>query len=175
MSRRPFLGTIAFVLFGGPLLAVVAGPWLLTGFHIGRPLFGWEPVRWIGAALIILGSSLFLSLLPRFVRQGRGTPSPAAETEHLVVTGAYRFVRNPMYVAVLGILLGEGLLLGSAAVLVFAAAMAVAFALFVRLYEEPRLGQRFGDDYERFRREVPRWIPRLRPHRSQPSPSGGRR
>jgi protein-S-isoprenylcysteine O-methyltransferase Ste14 len=83
----------------------------------------------------------------------------------LVVTGLYRHVRNPMYLAVLAIVIGQALLLGSAGTLVYAAGLALGFHLFVVLYEEPTLRARFGDQYAAYCRQVPRWRPRLRPAR----------
>ncbi|HYU58073.1 MAG TPA: isoprenylcysteine carboxylmethyltransferase family protein [Actinomycetota bacterium] len=159
--RHPLAATVVFLLFGGPAIVVAVVPWLLSGFRVRPPFLGWEPWRWIGVALIALGSGLVLDALARFVRQGRGTPSPVGQTEHLVVSGAYRFVRNPMYVAVIAILVGEALLLGSAAVLAWAAAVTALFAVWVRVYEEPRLRRLFGAEYEAFCRRVPRWFPRL--------------
>ena len=91
---------------------------------------------------------------------GVGTPSPVAPTESLVVGGLYRYVRNPMYLAVGATILGQALVLGRVVLLPYAAAFALAVALFVRRYEEPTLRRRFGSDYERYTRAVPRWWPR---------------
>ena len=105
-------------------------------------------------------------LLPaflRFVVEGLGTPAPVAPTERLVVGGAYRHVRNPMYVAVGALIVGQGLLLGQAILLLYAVIFAATVAAFVQGYEEPTLARRFGEQYEAYRREVPRWRPRLRP------------
>ena len=99
----------------------------------------------------------------RFVRDGLGTPAPVAPTERLVVTGAYRHVRNPMYLAVLAAIVGQGLLLGQPRLLGYAGVVALAVVSFVRLYEEPTLERQFGAEYEAYRRAVPGWWPRLRP------------
>jgi protein-S-isoprenylcysteine O-methyltransferase Ste14 len=99
----------------------------------------------------------------RFAVDGRGTPAPAAPTEHLVVTGVYRHVRNPMYLAVTGAILGQALLLGQLSLVVYAAAFLTVTAAFVRWYEEPALARQFPDEYPVYRREVPGWRPRLRP------------
>src|ERR687889_217390 len=81
----------------------------------------------------------------------------------LVVGGLYRYVRNPMYVAVLAAIVGQALLLGQLGLLLYAAALWLISAAFVRWYEEPTLRRRFGADYEAYRRAVPAWWPRLRP------------
>jgi protein-S-isoprenylcysteine O-methyltransferase Ste14 len=101
----------------------------------------------------------------RFVVEGLGTPAPVAPTEQLVVGGIYRFVRNPMYLAVVAAVVGQALLLGRVVLLAYAVVLGVVFAAFVRLYEEPTLRRQFGDDYSRYRRAVPAWRPRLRPWR----------
>jgi protein-S-isoprenylcysteine O-methyltransferase Ste14 len=99
----------------------------------------------------------------RFVVEGFGTPAPVAAPERLVIGGVYRYVRNPMYVAVLAAIVGQALLLGQLGLLLYAVAAWVVVAAFVRFYEEPTLTRRFGADYEAYRRAVPAWWPRLRP------------
>jgi protein-S-isoprenylcysteine O-methyltransferase Ste14 len=101
----------------------------------------------------------------RFAWRGLGTSAPIAPTRRLIVTGLYRHVRNPMYVAVFVLIAGQALLFGSMPLLVYAAAVWAAFHLFVLFYEEPTLRRQFPDDYERFLDAVPRWLPRLRPWR----------
>jgi protein-S-isoprenylcysteine O-methyltransferase Ste14 len=106
-------------------------------------------------------------LLDAFVRFARadGTPAPPAPTAHLVVVGPYRYVRNPMYLAVLTIILGQALLFWSLGTLIYAGIVLVMVASFVRAYEEPTLEEEYGEEYREFRRNVPAWIPRLRPWR----------
>jgi protein-S-isoprenylcysteine O-methyltransferase Ste14 len=99
----------------------------------------------------------------RFFVEGFGTPAPVAAPERLVVGGVYRYVRNPMYVAVLAAIVGQALLLGRLELLLYAGAAWLVVAAFVRWYEEPTLARRFGADYEAYRRAVPAWWPRLRP------------
>ena len=161
-TRKAALGTILFVLFVGPGPVIGLVPLLLSGWRLRPPLLGWEPFRWVGAALVLLGLPLLADALIRFIRR-RGTPAPIAPPEQLVVAGAYRHVRNPMYVAVVAMILGQALLLGSRPVLVYAAGAFLAFHLFVVLYEEPDLRRRFGDGYLAYTCRVGRWIPRLRP------------
>jgi protein-S-isoprenylcysteine O-methyltransferase Ste14 len=142
---------------------VVAGvvPFVLTRWRAGdSPL----TVRVAGAALIAASLPLLVSSFARFVRDGRGTPAPIAPTEHLVVTGAYRHVRNPMYVAVAGAIVGQGLLLGRPLVLVYGGLALATMAAFVRLYEEPTLSARYGAEYDAYRAAVPAWWPRRTPY-----------
>jgi protein-S-isoprenylcysteine O-methyltransferase Ste14 len=96
----------------------------------------------------------------RFVVEGVGTPAPVAPTEHLVVGGLYRYVRNPMYVAVAAIIVGQALVLGRPALLLYGAAFVAVTGAFARWYEEPVLQGRFGAEYEAYRRAVPGWWPR---------------
>jgi protein-S-isoprenylcysteine O-methyltransferase Ste14 len=101
----------------------------------------------------------------RFVREGHGTPVPVAPPRRLVVGGAFRFVRNPSYVAAVAAVVGQGFLLASPGVLAYGGLLALAFHLFVVGYEEPTLRRTFGADYEAYCRSVPRWLPRPRSHR----------
>ena len=162
--RRALLGTIAFTLIvPGALIVLI--PYLLTGWQLRPPLVGIEATRTFGVALIVLAAPLFFRFLSGFVREGHGTPAPIAPPEHLVVGGPFRWIRNPGYVAVVSLVVGQALLFGSGAVLAYAAFLAVAFHLFVVFYEEPTLRRQFGTEYESYCREVPRWIPRPRPSR----------
>ena len=102
-----------------------------------------------------------------FALKGLGTLAPVAPTRHLVVSGLYRHVRNPMYVGVVSAILGQALWFGSAALLEYAAALWAGFFLFVLLYEEPALKRQFGAEYEAYRRNVPRWLPRIKPWRGE--------
>ena len=108
---------------------------------------------------------MLLESFARFALHGEGTPAPVAPTRRLVVTGLYRFVRNPMYLAVLALILGQALLLGSWELATYGAVVALGFQLFVLGYEEPTLRRTYGAEYEAFTRAVPRWIPRFRPWR----------
>jgi protein-S-isoprenylcysteine O-methyltransferase Ste14 len=141
---------------------LVAGvlPFLITRWRLSDPFLGTDVTRWVGAALMVPALGLLIDAFVRFVREGRGTPAPVAAPRHLVVRGPYRWVRNPMYVAVLAIIVGEALILGSAALLTYAALVTLAFHTFVVLYEEPTLRERFGLEYEAYAASVPRWIPR---------------
>jgi protein-S-isoprenylcysteine O-methyltransferase Ste14 len=145
---------------------VVAGlaPWLLTDHYRLAPstVPGFVPAGWV---LVAGACALLLHSFARFALEGLGTPAPVAPTERLVVGGIYRHVRNPMYVAVLSIILGQALLFSSWAVVAYAAVAATAMVSFVKLYEEPTLARRYGAEYEAYRRAVPGWLPRLTPWR----------
>jgi len=158
----PIVGSVIF-LFVAP--GVVAGliPYWISGWRLEPPLGGIEPVRWVGVVLLLLGAVLLAETFARFALVGRGTPAPVYPTETLVVTGSYRFVRNPMYVAVVSLILGQALLFGNLAVLAYGAVIWLTVHLFVISYEEPTLAREFGAQYERYRANVRRWIPRLTP------------
>ena len=162
--RRPTAAVGSAVFFlAAP--GVVAGliPWLLTRWQAREPLPYWAPMRVLGGILLVAGLIALIRAFVRFVMEGIGTPAPIAAPERLVVGGVYRYVRNPMYVAVLAAIVGQGLLLGRLGLLLYAAATWLVVAAFVRWYEEPTLTRRFGEDYETYRRAVPAWWPRLRP------------
>ena len=149
---------------------VVAGlvPWWLTRWRTGA---GYPvPVRITGAVVIAAGAAALLSAFTQFALEGHGTPAPPAPTGQLVVRGLYRFVRNPMYLAVLAVITGQALLLGRPVLLGYAAAVAAASITFVYGYEQPTLARRYGAQYEAYRRAVPGWWPRLPPARKTPRP-----
>jgi protein-S-isoprenylcysteine O-methyltransferase Ste14 len=113
--------------------------------------------------LLVAGGAVLVHSFARFVVEGRGTPAPVAPTDRLVVGGLYRWVRNPMYVAVTATILGQALLLGQVVLLGYSVLFWAVVATFVRVYEEPTLSEQFGKEYEEYRRAVPAWLPRLRP------------
>jgi len=146
----------------------VAGlvPWWLTGWRAGA---GYpEPVRITGAVLAAAGAVTLLTAFSQFAIVGRGTPAPLAPTEQLVVRGLYRYVRNPMYLAVLAVITGQALLLSRPVLLGYAAVVAAAFIAFVHGYEQPTLARRYGAQYQAYQRAVPGWWPRLPPARPGP-------
>ena len=152
---------IFFLLAPGVVVGLI--PWLLTRWQVREPLPYWAPVRVVGGVLLVAGLIALVQAFVRFVVEGFGTPAPIAAPERLVIGGVYRYVRNPMYVAVLAAIVGEALLLGRLSLLIYAAVAWLIVAAFVRFYEEPTLSRRFGADYEAYRRAVPAWWPRLRP------------
>lgn len=157
----PTIGTVLFVLCV-PGSVVVAVPYYLSRWTLQPPFFGVAATRWIGLTLIVCALPIFFDFVVRFVAEGRGTPAPIAPTQHLVVQGTFGYVRNPGYIAVVALILGQALVFGSVSVLLYTLAVALAFHFFVLLYEEPTLRRQFGPEYEAYCRKVPRWRPRLR-------------
>ena len=159
--RSAALGSALFFALA-PGMVVGLGPWWLTRWTAAPAPWA---VRAVGVTLVLASLPLLVSSFVRFARDGLGTPAPVAPTERLVVSGAYRHVRNPMYLAVLGAIVGQALLLGQPLLLSYAAVVAVLVVSFVKLYEEPALLRQFGDQYDAYRRAVPGWWPRLSPWR----------
>jgi protein-S-isoprenylcysteine O-methyltransferase Ste14 len=157
--RRAAVGSLVFLVLVPGIVAGVV-PWWLTGWRAREPLPYWGLARAVGFVLVVAGAVVLLQAFRRFVVEGAGTPAPVAPTESLVVGGLYRYVRNPMYLAVGATIVGQALTLGRLVLVAYAAAFAVAVAAFVHRYEEPTLRRRFGSDYERYMRAVPRWWPR---------------
>jgi protein-S-isoprenylcysteine O-methyltransferase Ste14 len=167
-SLSAILGSALFFLVAPVLIAGVV-PWWVSHWSMQEPLFGLSFTRMLGVFLILIGIPVLLESFARFALQGRGTPAPIAPTRHLVVTGSYTRVRNPIYLAVVSIILGQGLLLGSVALLAYGAILALGFHIFVLAYEEPTLRTTFGDEFEEYCARVPRWVPRLRPWQAHAS------
>jgi len=156
------LGSAAFLVIAP---GIVAGylPWLICRWQVRPSLLGVYWFRVIGVILILVTLPVLLDSFARFAIHGLGTPAPFFPTRHLVVSGLFRYVRNPMYVAVSSLIVGQGLLFGSVGVLAYGIAVWLGFTLFVLVYEEPTLRKTFGAEYEEFCANVPRWIPRLKP------------
>jgi protein-S-isoprenylcysteine O-methyltransferase Ste14 len=145
---------------------VVAGlvPWLISGWQLPGPISLFSMVRMVaGGVLLVLAVVVLVRAFVRFVVEGRGTPAPIGPTEKLVVGGDYRFVRNPMYLAVVAAILAQAMIFFSVALLLYAIAVWAVMAAFVHWYEEPVLLERYGDEYQRYRRAVRAWLPRLHP------------
>ncbi|GAA1270254.1 methyltransferase family protein [Arthrobacter pascens] len=161
--RRAAVGTAIFAL--GP--ATVAGvvPWLVTRWKVQTPVPGGAPAQLAGTLLVGAGAAVIANSFVHFAVEAVGTPAPFAPPKHLVVGGLYRFVRNPMYVAIGAAVTGQGLLLGQPKLLVATALGALPVSAFVKFYEEPALARKFGADYQVYRENVPRWLPRFSPWR----------
>lgn len=159
---RAALGAAAFFVVAPGSVAGLA-PYLISGWRVAHRLP--EPARLAGAAMLAVGLASVVESFVRFVVRGLGTPAPVAPPRRLVVSGQYRHVRNPMYVALVAVVLGQALWLGSAALAAYAAALLLIFHLRVVTYEEPRLTEQFGAEFAAYRRGVPRWIPRTTPWR----------
>jgi protein-S-isoprenylcysteine O-methyltransferase Ste14 len=158
--RAAIASAIHFVLAPGVVVGLV--PWLLTGWEPRASSAYLWPIRVVGAILVVAGVGVLVREFVRFAVEGRGSPAPPVPTERLVVSGFYRYVRNPMYVAVVSAVLGQALLLWRPVLLVYAAVLAAVTWSFVRLYEEPTLSRQFGSAYDEYRAAVPAWCPRLR-------------
>jgi protein-S-isoprenylcysteine O-methyltransferase Ste14 len=156
---------VFFALAPGTVAGLL--PWLLTHWRLGAPLAHWLPARLLGVAILLAGATFLVNAFARFVIEGLGTPSPTAPPAHLVVGGLYRYVRNPMYLAVISTVLGQALLLWRPVLITYAFILAAAMVAFVLGYEQPALTDKFGDDYIAYRRAVPGWWPRLTPWRPE--------
>jgi protein-S-isoprenylcysteine O-methyltransferase Ste14 len=163
MRRIHAIAGSAIFLVIAPGIVVVYIPWLICRWHVEAPLAGIFSFRVLGGLLIAAGLTVLLDSFARFAFRGLGTPAPIFPTRHLIVSGLYRYVRNPMYLAVESLILGQGLVFGNVRVLEYGIAVWTAFYLFVLVYEEPTLRNTFGSEYEDFCTNVSRWIPRMRP------------
>ncbi|MGW4211282.1 methyltransferase family protein [Lentzea sp. NPDC004789] len=160
--RKAAIGSAAFfVLAPGGVAGLV--PWLLTRWRLGEPLPFWSPLRVLGAVVLLAALAVLISAFARFALEGLGTPAPVAPPDRLVVGGLYRYVRNPMYLAVLSLIIGQALLLGQPVLFAYAAVVSAAFTAMVHWHEEPALHRQFGDQYDTYRAAVPGWWPRRRP------------
>jgi protein-S-isoprenylcysteine O-methyltransferase Ste14 len=162
MPRSTALLVSLLFLIVAPGTVAGLAPWWINGwrFHEAAPA-----LQALGLASIAGGLFLLVECFGRFALEGRGTPAPLAPPNRLIVTGPYRRVRNPMYVAVVALILGQAALFGDVRLLAYAAAVWLGFHLFVLIYEEPTLRRAFPKDYAAFTAAVPRWRPRLRPWR----------
>jgi protein-S-isoprenylcysteine O-methyltransferase Ste14 len=115
----------------------------------------------LGWPILLLGVFVLLWCVRDFYKIGKGTLAPWDPPRKLVVVGLYRFVRNPMYVGVLGTVAGWSLIAGSPVLGGYTVVLAIAFHLRVIFYEEPALARQFGDDWTRYRATVHRWVPNL--------------
>lgn len=153
---RAASGGAGFLLFGGPTIVAGLVPWLLTRWDADEQL---AALKALGVLLLAAGGALVLETTTRFALQGRGTPAPWAPPERFVERGSYRFVRSPMYLGVLLLIVGQALLLGREILFLWAGGAWLMFTAILVFYEEPQLRRRFGDDYEDYTRRVRRWLP----------------
>ena len=159
------LGSALFFVVAPAMLAGVI-PWWITHWEFRPPFLAAEATRLAGVAFIIAGVPGVLDSFARFPLQGLGTPAPIAPPRNLVVSGLYRYVRNPIYVAVVAVIFGQALLFGDWHLLWYGALLWLFFHVWVVMIEEPTLKHTFGTEYEIFRTNVPRWLPRLTPWRA---------
>jgi protein-S-isoprenylcysteine O-methyltransferase Ste14 len=168
---RSFKATMATILVPGSFC------FLLPYFIIKASLPSLSPLpivaQILAGLLVLCGLGMVVWVSIAFVRKGQGTPIPLEPPKHLVIQGLFRYVRNPMYVGALLILLVEALLFRSAWLLLYAAGLWCALHLFLVIIEEPQLQKRFGSDFLHYMQTVPRWIPRVRRGKSRTQPPKG--
>jgi len=160
--RRAAVVTVVF-FFAAPGVTAGLVPWWITGWD--RPSGSFGVLDVVGVSLAVAGLAMVLDCFVRFVREGIGTPAPLAPTEFLVQGGLYRHVRNPMYVGVASVILGQALVLRSLPLVGWWLVFLAAVVGFAKGYQEPALRERFGASYDRYRDAVPGWWPRLTPWR----------
>ena len=160
------LGSALFFVIAPLMLAGFIPRWV-TQWEFRPAFFGLDLTRIFGGILIIVGAPGIVDSFTRFALEGLGTPAPIAPPQTLVVSGLYRYVRNPIYIAVVAVILGQALLFGDQRLLWYGALLWLFFHVVVVMYEEPTLEETFGTAYESFRSHVPRWIPRLTPWRAE--------
>ena len=166
MSKAVAVLGSALVFVIAPLMVAAVVPWWITQWEFRPAFFGVNLTRIVGGILIIAGVPGLVDSFACFALEGLGTPAIIAPTQKLVVTGLYRYVRNPMYIAVVTVIFGQALLFGDVRLFWYGILFWLACHVFVVLYEEPTLKQTFGTEYESFRANVPRWIPRVTPWRA---------
>ncbi len=163
--RTRFSAAVGSIVFFFVAPMTVAGwiPYAISGWRMGPPLLDLAIIRPCGAILLASGVAGLIDSFARFALQGRGTPAPIAPTQCLIVSGLYRYARNPMYISLISAIAGQALLLGDLDLLRYAAVVWLIVHTAVLVYEEPALRSQFGRSYELYREQVPRWLPRLRP------------
>src|ERR1700676_4886522 len=156
-ALAPILKTLLFTILVPGSVLVLIPFWILGGFPwpTGSPRTG------LGIVTMVLGASIYFRCAWEFAVRGLGTPAPIAPPKFLVTTALHRYVRNPMYIGVFLVLLGEAGPFRAPLLLAYAAFFCVPVELFVVYYEEPTLRRQFGESYEHYRSSVPRWIPKF--------------
>jgi protein-S-isoprenylcysteine O-methyltransferase Ste14 len=158
--------TALFTIFVPGTVAVLVPYYLLSTRTDARPL-NLGDWGYFGLLLLIVGALVYLRCAWDFAIGGRGTPAPVDPPKELVVRGLYRYVRNPMYIGVALVVLGEAFFFGGRILFEYVGIMLLFFHAFVLLYEEPTLKRKFGESYDRYCRSVPRWIPGLRAYEEE--------
>jgi protein-S-isoprenylcysteine O-methyltransferase Ste14 len=154
----PLLKTLIFTIVVPGSVGILI-PHLLTGQRFHRVQGAAAVLGWV---VVLAGTAIYLWCAWEFAYHGLGTPAPIDPPKVLVARGLNRFVRNPMYLGVLALVLGQAILFRCPELVVYAACFWLGAHSFVVLYEEPALHRKFGSVYDEYRRQVPRWIPRLR-------------
>ena len=153
--------TLIFTILVPGTIAVLL-PYRLATSSGARDLVAFGSLRYFGLLFIVAGALIYLWCAWDFAITGRGTPAPIDPPKELVVRGLYKYVRNPMYIGVLCLVVGQAIWFGALWLFVYAAIVFLSFSAFVIFYEEPALSGKFGDAYRRYCLRVPRWLPELR-------------
>ncbi|MDZ4692344.1 isoprenylcysteine carboxylmethyltransferase family protein [Terricaulis sp.] len=161
-KRDALVGSAAFFVIAPGVVAGVI-PWLITRWQPGGDAS--LALTIFGGLMIVAGLIILIDCFVRFAMKGGGTPAPFAPTKELVVSGPYRYVRNPMYLAVLLAIFGQMLLFANAAMLAYGVAITLTVHFFVLGYEEPKLKLSFPEAYAAYTENVGRWLPRFTPWR----------
>ncbi|MFN2440899.1 MAG: isoprenylcysteine carboxylmethyltransferase family protein [Chitinophagaceae bacterium] len=152
-----FLRNLFFTILQPGLVAGLIPYWILGEKvkHIAHPL---QFYHYTGAIIFIIGFAIMLRCIISFAVEGRGTLSPADPTKKLVITGLYKYSRNPMYVGVTMILIGEAIFFQSVNLWIYLIFVFIVFNIFILLHEEPRLRKDFGEEYKQYCQKVRRWV-----------------
>lgn len=152
-TRLRIVRTLLFTALS-PVTLTILLPWWILGRSHPR----WDAPGCLGAIAIFGGACICIRCAADFIRKGLGTPAPYAPPQKLVDQGLYALTRNPMYVGVVTVILGEAMLFDSWRVVVYGVVVATGFHLRVKVYEEPLLRKTFGDEYVRYCGRAPRWL-----------------
>ena len=153
-----FLRNLLFTILQPGLVAGAVPFWIL-GDKGNEPFrHSFHLYHYVGALVFVIGLIIMVSCIISFAVKGKGTLSPADPTKQLVITGLYKFSRNPMYVGVTMILIGEAVFFQSFNLLIYSLFIYLAFNIFIMLHEEPRLRKVFGEEYKKYCQKVRRWI-----------------
>lgn len=166
MSKITAVLGSALFFFVAPAMLAGLIPWLITHWEFRAPFLAAEATRLAGVALIIAGVPGVLDSFARFALEGLGTPAPIAPPRNLVVSGLYRYVRNPIYISVVAVILGQAVLFADRRLLGYGVLLWLFFHIWVLALEEPTLRESYGAEYESYRANVPRWLPQLSPWRA---------
>jgi len=163
------LGTLFFLMIIVPIFMIwIPRTILLSHYQIYE--FDIGKIRYLGLFSIILGSAIYVTCSGYFLFIGRSSPIPFTQTKRLIVKGIYRYVRNPLYIAGVLVLVGEAVLFQSIGIFIYCLVMFGIFYVHV-IMEETFLENKFSVEYDQYRNSVPRWIPRLTPYQDKDSES----
>jgi protein-S-isoprenylcysteine O-methyltransferase Ste14 len=123
------------------------------------------PALVIGIIIMLIGLYVMTITFSAFIRIGKGTLAPWSPTKKLIVSGIYRYVRNPMIMGVFTVLIGESICILSSRIFFWAILFFIINTIYFVLYEEPNLEKKFGSEYLEYKRNVPRWLPRKKPYK----------